>query len=102
VQRKLYALAALRTGAPRVEVVYALLDRPAEPVMRAYAQEDVEALERDVLELAEGPLGGDWAVSPQPHYDLCATCPGRRALCSWPEEMTLRPEPEPAGCTTSG
>ena len=32
VQRRLYALAALRAGAPRVEVVYALLDRPAEPV----------------------------------------------------------------------
>jgi ATP-dependent helicase/nuclease subunit A len=101
VQRRIYALAALRSGAPRVEVVYALLDRPAEPVMRSYGQDDVAALERDVLELAAGPLGGDFAVSPQPHFELCATCPGRRALCSWPEEMTLRPQPEPARCAST-
>ena len=26
-----------------------------------------------------------------PHRELCGDCPGRRALCSWPEAMTLRP-----------
>ena len=31
-QRLVYALAALRAGAPRVEVAYCLLERPAEPV----------------------------------------------------------------------
>ena len=93
VQRRLYALAALRAGAPRVEVVYALLDRPAEPVRRTYAAEDVPTLERDLLDLAAGPLAGDYRVSPAPHRELCATCPGRRAMCSWPEEMTLRERP---------
>ena len=58
VQRRLYALAALRAGAPRVEVVYALLDRPAEPVRSTYTAEDVPRLERDLLDLAAGPLGG--------------------------------------------
>jgi RecB family exonuclease len=90
VQRRLYALAALRAGAPRVEVVYALLDRPAEPVRRTYTAEDVPELERDLLALAAGPLSGDYAVSPTPNRDLCGTCPGRRAMCSWPEDMTLR------------
>jgi ATP-dependent helicase/nuclease subunit A len=93
VQRRLYALAALRAGAPRVEVVYALLDRPAEPVHSIYTADDVPTLERDLLDLAAGPLGGDFRVSPTPHRELCATCPGRRAMCSWPEEMTLRETP---------
>jgi ATP-dependent helicase/nuclease subunit A len=93
VQRRLYALAALRAGAPRVEVVYALLDRPAEPVRSTYTAEDVPTLERDLLDLAAGPLEGDYRVSPTPHRELCATCPGRRAMCSWPEEMTLRETP---------
>jgi ATP-dependent helicase/nuclease subunit A len=92
VQRRLYALAALRTGAPRVEVVYALLDRPHEPVRTVYAPEDVAELERDLLALAAGPLAGDYRVTDRPHRELCATCPGRRAMCSWPEEMTLREE----------
>jgi ATP-dependent exoDNAse (exonuclease V) beta subunit len=92
VQRRLYALAALRTGAPRVEVVYALLDRPHEPVCSTYTQADVAGLERDLLALAAGPLAGDYRVTERPHRELCATCPGRRAMCSWPEEMTLREE----------
>jgi hypothetical protein len=94
VQRRLYALAALRTGAPRVEVVYALLDRPHEPVRSVYVPEDVAGLERELLALAAGPLAGDYRVTDRPHRELCATCPGRRALCSWPEEMTLREQDE--------
>ena len=35
-QRLVYALAALRAGAPRVEVAYCLLERPAEPVTRTF------------------------------------------------------------------
>ena len=34
-QRVVYALAALRDGAPRVEVAYCFLERPAEPVTRS-------------------------------------------------------------------
>jgi len=56
--------------------------------------EDVSRLEHDLLDLAAGPLSGDYRVSATPHRELCATCPGRRAMCSWPEEMTLRETPE--------
>src|SRR5205823_536040 len=35
-QRLIYALAALRDGAPRVEVAHCLLERPAEPVTVVY------------------------------------------------------------------
>jgi hypothetical protein len=38
-------------------------------------------------------LAGEYPVSPNPHRDLCLTCPGRRALCSHPEELTLRERP---------
>ena len=92
VQRRLYALAALRAGAPRVEVVYALLDRPAEPVAARTRRRRADAGARSA-DLAAGPLEGDYRVSPAPHRELCATCPGRRAMCSWPEEMTLRETP---------
>src|SRR6185436_14680455 len=43
-QRDLYALAALRAGAPRVEVAYTFLARPEEPVTRAYGPGELEAL----------------------------------------------------------
>ena len=39
-QRLVYALAALRSGAPEVEVAYVFLERPEEPVVRAFAQAD--------------------------------------------------------------
>jgi RecB family exonuclease len=91
VQRRIYALAVLRSGAPRVEVAYALLDRGADAVhATVHAPEDVPALEAELLALAEGPLTGDFRVAEAPHRDLCLTCPGRRALCSWDESMTLR------------
>ena len=79
VQRLLYALAALRAGAPRVEVVHALLERPAEPVTATYTAADVPTLERDLLDLAAGPLGGDYRVSRDAAPRAVRDCPGRRA-----------------------
>jgi hypothetical protein len=35
-------------------------------------------------------------VAEHPHRELCGDCPGRRALCSWPESMTLRARREDA------
>jgi RecB family exonuclease len=92
-QRKVYALAALRAGAPAVEISYCLLERPAEPVAKGYEAADAPALADALLRLAAGVLAEDWPVAPQPHRDLCGDCPGRRTLCSWPEAMTLRPPP---------
>ena len=86
-----YALAALRGGAPRVEVAYCLLERPAEPVAASFAAADAAALEDALLALAAGVLDERWPVAERPHRELCGDCPGRPALCSWPEAMTLRP-----------
>jgi ATP-dependent helicase/nuclease subunit A len=50
---------------------------------------DAERLEADLLELARGVVEGRFEPAAQPHYELCADCPGRAALCSWSEEQTL-------------
>ena len=50
-QRIIYALAALRAGAERVEVVHCYLERPDEPAVAHYEAADTEALERELLEL---------------------------------------------------
>ena len=90
-QRIVYALAALRSGAARVEVAYCLLERPAEPVAASFGAADVAVLESELLRLAAGVLDEQWPVAERPHRELCGDCPGRDALCSWPESMTLRP-----------
>jgi ATP-dependent helicase/nuclease subunit A len=95
-QRIVYALAALRHGAPRVEVAYILLERPAEPVSHTFTAADAPALGERLLGLARGILDEQWPVTDTPHRDLCGDCPGRRALCSWPESATLAVSPPPA------
>jgi len=93
VQRAAYALAALRGGAPRVEVAYAFLERPDEPVATRYEAVDADGLEAQLLALAAGMLAGEYPVTAEPHRALCESCPGRRALCSWPEEVTMAERP---------
>jgi ATP-dependent exoDNAse (exonuclease V) beta subunit len=90
-QRAVYALAALRSGAPRVEVAHCYLERPDDPAVAAYTAADAPALAEAIAALASGVVTGDYPVTAAPHRDLCATCPGRTALCSHPQEVTLRP-----------
>jgi hypothetical protein len=88
-QRIVYALAALRHGAPRAEVAYIFLERPGEPVVSRFTAADAGALGERLLGLARGVLDERWTVTDRPHRELCGDCPGRRALCSWPEAVTL-------------
>ena len=88
-QRIVYALAALRDGAPRAEVAYCFLERPGEPVTSTFTAADAPALTERLHELASGLLEGRYEVTATPHRDLCADCPGRAALCSYPEARTL-------------
>jgi hypothetical protein len=92
-QRIVYALAALRDGAPRVEVAHLLLERPDEPVTAVYTQLQAPDLAAELAQLAKGILEHRFPVTPRPHRDLCGECPGRTALCSHPESRTLSPLP---------
>jgi len=89
-QRIVYALAALRDGAPAVEVAYAFLERPDAPVSATFTARDAPALAERLTNLAEGVLQGAHPVAAEPHRALCGDCAGRATLCSWPESMTLR------------
>jgi hypothetical protein len=97
-QRLVYALAALRDGAAEVEVAYCFLEAPEQPVGRTFTGAEAPALAERLTQLARGVLDERYAVTDRPHRELCADCPGRRALCSHPESRTLQPlaTPPPA------
>jgi ATP-dependent helicase/nuclease subunit A len=96
-QLLVYALAALRDGAPRAEVAYCFLERPSEPVTTAFTAADAPALAEQLARLAENLLDGRYPVTDTPHRELCGDCPGRTAMCSWPQSVTLRAQPVDAG-----
>jgi ATP-dependent helicase/nuclease subunit A len=89
-QRRIYALAALRSGAPAVEVVHVFLERPGEPAVARYAQADADGLDAELQARAAPLLAGEYPVAEVPHRSLCATCPGRDGMCSYPPELTDR------------
>ena len=89
-QRLIYALAALRAGAEVVEVAHCFLERPDEPATAWYEAADAESLEHELLGLAQGVVEGRFEPSGEPHFALCADCPGRAALCVHEPELTLR------------
>ena len=93
VQRLVYALAALRDGAAEAVVVHVLLERPDEPVAATYRAADLAELEVRLEGLAHGIVGEEFAVSPLPNRELCAGCPARGSLCSWPLERTMAEPP---------
>ncbi len=94
-QRRIYALAALGAGAADVEVAHLFLARPAEPATVVYDRNDLPRLREELDALVAGIAAGRFTPTTRPHRALCLTCPGRRALCHHPEELTLREEPAP-------
>jgi ATP-dependent exoDNAse (exonuclease V) beta subunit len=93
-QRLVYALAGLRAGAPEVEVAYCFLERPDLVVSSRFAAGDRTRLETDLLDLAAGVISGRFVPAAEPHRELCQSCPGQPALCSWPPDRTLAERPE--------
>ena len=100
-QRLVYALAALRAGAARVEVVHCFLERPEQPATAVYEAADAERLQAELLELARGVVEGRFEPTREPHRGLCGDCPGRAALCIHGPELTLRPAPDNAPPTAT-
>jgi ATP-dependent exoDNAse (exonuclease V) beta subunit len=95
-QRLVYALAALRSGAPRVDVAYAFLEAPGAPVETRFEAAEADDLEAQLVDLARGVIDARFEPTAEPHRELCLTCPGRAALCSWGPDRTLREHPSPA------
>jgi hypothetical protein len=58
--------------------------------LAVYESSSQGELEGRLSALAGRAGAGVYEVSPRPHRSLCLTCPGRRTLCSWSEEETLR------------
>ena len=71
-------------------MAHCFLERPDEPAVALYDAADAESLERELLHLAQGVVEGRFEPSPEPHFALCADCPGRAALCVHEPELTLR------------
>ena len=89
VQRLVYALAALKAGAERVEVVHLFLDRPADPAVAVYEAADMPELEERLREVSADLVNWRFTPTDQPHRELCASCAARPGLCSWEPERTL-------------
>jgi ATP-dependent exoDNAse (exonuclease V) beta subunit len=92
-QRLLYALAVLRDGAPRVEVVHWFLQRPREWVGARYTAEDRGELEGRLAGFVQRARTRTFSVSQSPHRGLCLTCPGRAGMCSWSDAETMSEAP---------
>jgi ATP-dependent helicase/nuclease subunit A len=71
-------------------------------VTASYTAADTPALAEQVLGLARGMLEERYPVTDGPHRELCAECPGRKALCCHPEERTLAPEPYASAGSLAG
>ena len=93
-QRLIYALAALRTGADKVEVLHTFLEAPQKPSSTTFTAEDVPALETQLTVLVRGVRERDFGVTDAPHRGICNGCPAEGGLCSWPLEMTRRDAPD--------
>ncbi len=94
LQRTVYALAGLRTGAAAVEVAYVFLERPDETVLQSFTPDEIPALEAAVSARAAGILSRRFPVAEVPQRSLCDGCPARDGLCSWPAAMTGREAPD--------
>jgi ATP-dependent exoDNAse (exonuclease V) beta subunit len=92
-QRTIYALAALKLGAPAVEVMHLFLEAPEEPVSAEFAAADIPTLEGDLAERV-ARVGGnqvsDFRVTDTPGRRICDGCPAQGGLCSYPLEVTTR------------
>ncbi|HEX4110497.1 MAG TPA: 3'-5' exonuclease, partial [Solirubrobacteraceae bacterium] len=87
LQQEIYALAALRAGARRVQVAHWYLRRPHEPVLVAFEPGQLEALAGALGERIDALGRSRFAVAERPGKALCSGCPARDGLCSWPAAM---------------
>lgn len=82
LQRLVYALAALRSGAEEVEVEYVFLERPGEPVQALFRADDVSALEGELSAAIAAIHEG--VFRPTPSELACDGCPALDRVCAGP------------------
>jgi ATP-dependent exoDNAse (exonuclease V) beta subunit len=82
LQRLVYALACLRSGAEEVEVVYHFLERPDAVVSTRFSRDDGPALEAELSAAIARIQEGDFR--PTPSEFTCAGCPARDRVCAGP------------------
>ena len=88
LQRTIYALAALRSGAPSAEIAFCFLERPDAAVARVYQTDDAERLAGDVCAAIGRLRASAFAARSGNH---CSTCPALDRFC--PAPGWRRPEP---------
>jgi ATP-dependent helicase/nuclease subunit A len=81
VQVTTYALAALRTGGPAVEVAYAFLERADAVATRRFEADAAAALEAELEEAIEAIRAGRFPARPG---FQCRECPALDLLCAGP------------------
>ena len=81
-QRVVYALAALRDGAPRVEVAYCFLERPAEPVTRSFTARRRAGARRAARRTRPRCARGARTRSPRRRTASCAATARAAARCA--------------------
>jgi len=81
LQRAIYALAALRTGAPSAEIAFCFLERPDAPVVRRYGPADAGALADEVRAAIDRLRTSRFAAR---SGEQCETCPALDRLCPAP------------------
>jgi ATP-dependent exoDNAse (exonuclease V) beta subunit len=89
-QRLIYALAALKLGAPTVEVVHLFLDAPEDPVTAEFNAVEIPALEAELEKRVAGVLAGEFRVTGTPGRRVCDGCPAQGGLCSYPLAVTTQ------------
>jgi ATP-dependent exoDNAse (exonuclease V) beta subunit len=82
IQRTVYALAALRSGVPAVEVVFAFLDRPGACVVARFTQDDEPQLTASLREAIERLRTSSF--EPRPSDWTCADCGALDRVCAGP------------------
>jgi ATP-dependent exoDNAse (exonuclease V) beta subunit len=82
LQRLVYALACLRDGAERVEVVYQFLEQPAALVSATFTTEDIVTLEAELSAAIARIRAGDFR--PRPSEFACSDCPALDVVCAGP------------------
>ena len=93
VQRLIYGLAALRTGAARVEVVHLFLEDVGEPAAVVYEAGQREELESALAGRIAPVIAGSFEVTDEPHRGICAGCPAAASMCPVPEALRTRTAP---------